>query len=72
MATNVSVHWANGLGARRLIVLEGTDGGGGGHLLTKNARRARHLINFLKCPVFGRGFARGGMLAAGIDLHIRW
>ena len=25
---------------------------------------------FFKCPGYARGFARGGMLAAGIDSHI--
>ena len=47
-----------------------TEGTGSGHLPTKIARRAGHLNNFFKCPGYARRFARGGMLAAGIDSHI--
>ena len=43
-----------------------TVGMGAGHLLIKIAHRAGHLTNFFKCPEF----ARGGMLVAGIDVHI--
>ena len=46
-----------------------TEGTVAGQLLTKIARRAGHLI-FFKCPGYARGLL-GGMLAAGIDLHIR-
>ena len=35
-------------------------------LPTKITRRAGNLNSFFKCP----GFARGGMLAVGIDSHI--
>ena len=43
--------------AGHLITAEGT---GGGAFANKN----------FKCPVYDRGLARRGMLAAGIDSHI--
>ena len=56
-------------GAEHLIIIVGT---GAGHFRTKTARGAGHLNNFFKCPEYARGVSRGGgILAAGIDSHIR-
>ena len=47
-----------------------TEGTGGGAFANENCSQGGDLNNFFKCPGYARGFARGGMLAAGIDSHI--
>ena len=69
MATYIFVYWSDGLGGRAFDS-HSRNRGGGGHLLTKVACRDKYLTNFIKCPVFAPGFARG-MIVARIDSHIR-
>ena len=64
MAYNIFVYWSDGLGCR---AFNRRSGNGAGHLATKVARRAGCLTKFFQCP----GFA-WGMLAAGINSHIRF
>ena len=48
-----------------------TEGTGGRAFANKNCLQGRAFEIFFKCPGYARWFARGGMLAAGIDLHIK-
>ena len=57
MATYIFVYWSDGLGGRAFD--RHSRNRGAGDLLTKVARRDKYLTNFIKCPVFAPGFARG-------------
>ena len=47
-----------------------TEGTGGGAFANKNCPESRAFEQFFQMPGVCPGFARGGMLAAGIDSHI--
>ena len=64
MANNISVYWSDGLGAGHLTIVVGT---GGGAFAKKNYPQGRAFVNFFQVPGVCTG---GGMLVAGIDLHI--
>ena len=57
------IAWGGGGGGR---AFDYQSRNGGGAFANKNCPPDRVLHHFFKCP----GFARGGMLAAGIDSHI--
>ena len=65
METNIFVDVSDGLWGRAFD--HHRRNGGGGAFANKNCPQGRAFDQFFQMP---QGFARGGMLAAGIDSHI--